>query len=157
VYRAFKWPQRTKTAALVRCRFKTIWCVSTIMVNKLVLNQLFCLHQSGGIENKPRCKRVSYHVAQPGSPSVVLCMICNIEFLNHQMLIHSAYKPVLCLSPSLPYTSRNGLVFESHIRLFQSTPKTNILNVFVLDGYRFPSVMHMMNLEHKTLCHLCMP
>jgi len=69
-----------------------------MMVNKLVLNQLFCLHQSEGTENKTWCKRVSCHVAQPGSPSAVLCMICNTEFLNHQMLIHSAYKPVLCLS-----------------------------------------------------------
>lgn len=77
------------------------------LFNKLILNQLFCLHQRGGTENKPWCKRVSCYVAQPGSPSAVLCMICNTEFLNHQTLIHSAYKPVLCLSPSLPYTSRN--------------------------------------------------
>lgn len=126
------------------------------LFNNLVLNQLFCLHQSGGTENKPWSKRVSCHVAQPCSPSV-LCVICNTEFLNHQTLIHSAYKPVLCLSLLCLTPQETGLVFEFYIRLFQSTPKTNILNVFILDGYRFPSVMHIMNLEHKTSCYLCMP
>jgi hypothetical protein len=48
VYRTFKWPQRIRYFAFVRCAFKRIWCVSMIKADSVLIcyhcSQMFVLH-----------------------------------------------------------------------------------------------------------------